>query len=151
KPDVRFYARESLFRLLPTLSIEHYGHLQAQTVPNLGDLLTSDRYFHTSDCKLSDVQMLQVLEALGKVGDGRVIRAVELSKREKNPQIQQAADSILPILQERQRLAEAPRNLLRASHQPIAISDVLLRPALETGDTQPEQLLRATSSPANAE
>ncbi|HLK57208.1 MAG TPA: hypothetical protein VKU00_11615 [Chthonomonadaceae bacterium] len=130
---LRGVARETLVRVLPELTSAYYGHLRPLTVPNLCRLLQSG----------GPALVKQVLIALGKVGDGRALRPVEaLAKQQNGSPLRNIIEEVLPILQERKRMEDAPRNLLRASDQPFATLEVLLRPAMDTGEAQPEQLLR---------
>lgn len=115
----------------------HYGRLPTATVPNLCHALT-----------LADEPLaLDILQALEKIGDGRAVMTVErLTTRGKTPRIQAAAQRVFPILEQRQRDENAPRTLLRASAPVATPQNVLLRPAMNTAQEPPEELLRATNN-----
>jgi hypothetical protein len=87
--------------------------------------------------------LLVVLEALGRVGDGRAVLPVErLEKKGRTAQIRRAAAAILPILRDRQDKENAHATLLRASTTPNDAPNVLLRPAHFVQDGSPLELLR---------
>lgn len=124
--------------LLPRLTSEDYGRLRSDVVPNLCYLLQN----YTGDF------LLAILEALGKVGDGRAISAVtRLSEDAESPaHIRDAANRILPLLLERRERENDSQNLLRASKEPVSERE-LLRPAQPVEETQPETLLRPSDAP----
>lgn len=125
-------ARQALKQALPMLTPDHYGALESSVVPNLcRALLHSD-----------DALALLVLEALGKMGDGRAVRSVEETvRRGRTEAICRAAEAILPVLRERQQQENDRRMLLRGSSQ--AVDTLHLLHALSTPEP-PEQLLRPT-------
>lgn len=131
-------AAQGLRHVVGQLTREHYGQLGSQTVPSLCRLL------HHPNQRI----ILDALEALGKVGDGRAVLPVEglLDPLFRPRAVGTSAQRILPILQERQRLENTSATLLRASTVPEPSPDVLLRPAAETSDVASEELLRAGTS-----
>ncbi|HZO88429.1 MAG TPA: hypothetical protein VFB38_08820 [Chthonomonadaceae bacterium] len=122
--------------VLLQLTPDHYGRLPASTVSSLCQLLK------TAEEPLA----LDILEALGKVGDGSAVRLVErLAVRGRTVRLRDAAARILPTLRERQHQENAPKTLLRpacAPHRPV---EILLRPADSAPATEAHQLLRASA------
>ncbi|HLK57757.1 MAG TPA: hypothetical protein VKU00_14420 [Chthonomonadaceae bacterium] len=127
-------ARNALERILPRITTSLYGQLPSDTVPNLCRLLN-----HTDENFV-----LQILVAIGSIGDGRAVYPVEQTiKHAKTPHVREAAEQILPILKERQNRENASATLIRASNKIDATPDVLLHPATTYTEAQKEQLLRA--------
>src|SRR5579863_2980538 len=82
---VREAAVEALPSVLPTLTPAHYGTLDGQAVPNLCKLL------YPFEAKWTR----QILEALGKVGDGRAVEPVQrLIAERPNAAIRAAAEAV---------------------------------------------------------
>lgn len=132
---VRRNAISALRRLLPLLSPEHYGRIGPLAVPNLCRLLSHPR----------ERFVLEILAALGKVGDGRAVPAVEwIAEQGETVWLQEAAQRILPLLRQRLQQESAPRTLLRATCLPDPAPESLLRPATGTQDAKIRLLLRAT-------
>ncbi|HZT40793.1 MAG TPA: hypothetical protein VFA07_01320 [Chthonomonadaceae bacterium] len=125
--------RKSLTRLLPTLTEADYGRLPSVTTPSLCWLLEHS----------GEPLNLEILEALGKVGDGRAVACVERIAAGRPSALQQKAERILPILLERQRQENDPKILLRPSDATGVMQAGLLRPSQPIRDAGPEQLLRA--------
>jgi hypothetical protein len=135
--EVRAAAIEALPRLLSTLTPEHYGYFSLSAVPPLCRALSDT----------DDTVVLMVLEALEKIGDGQAVVPVErLVTRGRTSALRAAAARILPILQARQQNENAPHILLRAATAPFETPDSLLRPALNAPTTEPQELLRATTT-----
>ncbi len=65
-----------------------------------------------------------------------------------NPELELtfAAQRCLAALQKREAEAKQSATLLRASHANAPAPEILLRPAIQTADAEPETLLRATKS-----
>lgn len=127
----------ALRHILPVLRNEHYGQLGAQTVPNLCRLLGHP----------SELFVLELLQALGKVGDGRAVSAVEwLARQGETVWLREAAERILPILKERQQRENAPKLLLRPSSACDQTPETLLRAAPQTTEASPNHLLRASAT-----
>jgi hypothetical protein len=132
-PEIRQAAEEALARVLPALTEDYYGRLQARTVPNLCLLL--DR---------GGSLTLALLEALSKVGDGRAVHPVErVAAHGGTASLREAAANILPILQERYYRETSAAILLRPVQAQESESASLLRPTVDTGSVRPEQMLRA--------
>ena len=127
-PTFRAYQRETLrligisalYRVLPKLKEDHFGLLKSHTVPALTRLL--ERSF-------DEELRLIILEALGKIGDGRALAAVAYVSDNGTPTERACAARILPILRERRRKERDPRLLLRAAAESEDTRDLLLRPA----------------------
>lgn len=134
--QVRTAALEALPLIASALTPEDYGRVPSDFVPNLCRAL-----YHPDDW----IVML-ALETLEKVGDGRAVKPVaRMVEQGRTPELRAAAARILPILQERERLEAAPHVLLRASDAPAPKPDELLRPAMDSGEREPETLLRAAT------
>ncbi len=121
-----------LFRVLPELTDAHYGLLKSQTVPILAWTLIEDR---------SQPLRLVIMEALGKVGDGRALGPVEHISQHGRPLEREVAERILPVLRARKRQESDPKTLLRPIANDPEAADLLLRPAT-TAESAPDKLLR---------
>lgn len=136
---VREAATQALPEMLAALTPEHYGQLPAGTTPALC------RVLYHPDNRL----VALVLDALGKVGDGRAVAPVEqMMRRGRTPELRAEAERILPMLQERKRQEEAHSSLLRPSSVPEDTPEVLLRPATAQSCVEPETLLRTVGAPS---
>jgi HEAT repeat protein len=145
--DTRLRIKQAAIRaieqVLPLLTEEHYGRLHAETTPSLCALLSETR--HPQSQRRMRPDTLMVLEALGRMGDGRAVPYVEgLAQRDYSPVVRQTAERVLPILRERRRQEEASQILLRASSREGGM-DTLLRAAQYSAPTASDQLLRPTS------
>jgi hypothetical protein len=129
-------AQKALSATLPTLTHKYYGTLETETIPNLCYVL-EEVYATKPDFALV------LLQALEKVGDGRAVYTLEHRLFLPPVAVRQEANRILPLLRERKRQEEASSMLLRASSEPATPAVELLRPAAQTRETAPEQLLRA--------
>jgi hypothetical protein len=90
-----------------------------------------------------DAFVIQILEVLLKYGDGSTARPVErLMRRERSESVLAIAADVLPVLQERLRLEQDPKVLLRPAGE--TTSDGLLRPVQGAPDAGAETLLRPT-------
>ena len=133
---VKKAAERSLPVLLARLTPEHYGKVSGKTI------LLLCRILHGRKNHLT----LAALHAVGKVGGGGVIPNVSrLVKKGGTHEIRNLAARVLPVLEERQRLEQAPRVLLRAATPPDAPEQALLRPVGGSGPTEPAVLLRPSS------
>lgn len=127
----------TLRRLMVRLSPHHYHRLPRETVSTLCQVLNCCCYASTEPLAV------EVLQALGKIGDGSAITSVEReTKNGATEKIRQQAAIILPILQERQLRENAPTMLLRASEAAAIGPETLLRAAQEAPDTRSEELIR---------
>ena len=145
-PSVRSVAEESLRQCLPHITPEHYAQLDVDTVPALCRLLHVKKERLFANHVHTEQLVLEVLAALGKVGDGSAVRPVEsIAEDGWTESVRNAALAILPVLRERQQQENDPRLLLRGSTSPQAGSDQLLRPTCTASYTLPEQLLRPGS------
>jgi hypothetical protein len=137
---VRDGALAALHATLPSLTTEHYGAFPARTTWDLGRLLMQ------YDTPMYESFVLEVLNALEKVGDGGAIEGVGwISEMGGTESLREEADRVLAILCERQQQQHAAERLLRPAD--AASSDTLLRPAGNT-ETDPQRLLRASRSPS---
>lgn len=115
---LRAAAEAALFDTLPRLTFDHYGSLDRQAVPNLCRVLSHPR----------QELVVRVLEALEKVGDGRALPFVQrLDDRPADTAFRELAARVLTTLQERKRLEDDRRMLLRGSTSPNAAPSLLLR------------------------
>ncbi len=127
---------EALPRSLATLTPEHYQRLEPELVPNLYRLLN---YVH-------EPLQLQILEALGRMGDGRAVQPLQrLLAKTRSHAVRDTLQRVLPILGQRLQRETAPHTLLRASSAPQEAPETLLRPLEGSHDDQPEYLLRAVN------
>jgi hypothetical protein len=125
----------SLKEVLSHLTYEDYP-LHSAVTPNLCRLLKHPY----------EVGRLAILEALEKIGNGRAVQPVErLMNQGESLRVREEAARILPALQERQRRENDLNRLVRAADAPGA-SDTLLRPATDSGMSDPKALLRAVLS-----
>ncbi len=132
---MRVQAIRALRQALPVLQSEHYGLLNLQAIPNLCRLL------YQPDESL----VLEVIEALGKIGDGSALHPVKwVAERGRTQQIREAAQAILPILEERHRQEQDPQILLRPTAG-FSTPDTLLRAAQAKPETGSEHLLRVST------
>ncbi len=116
--QLRMMARRALRAVRPHLSERHYALLPLATTPQLCRLLWQPDWTLT----------LEAVEALGKVGDGRAMEAVErLAARAISMEVTAAALRVLPVLRARHGQENNARTLLRAA------------------DSDPSLLLRAPS------
>jgi hypothetical protein len=141
--EIRGAAERALLTVLPTLTTTHYGQLAAHVVPDLCRILNGDRRSYPV---ASEALILATLDALEKIGDGRALSPVQRIAVANFPSCQRKAQSILPILQERQERERHSGMLLRAASAPETTPEELLRPATEATATASEQLLRPSFS-----
>jgi hypothetical protein len=115
---VLLLAQYTLKGVLPALDESHRDILTVTTTPSLCRLL-----------RLYDLELVCLtLDALGRVGDGRAAGHVELLLTEnKGARVREAAERVLPVLQERRRREGDAASLVRpSSHQ--SAEECLLRP-----------------------
>ena len=136
-------AQEALLEILPLLTPEHYGRLEAGTVSELCGLLRIDSFpripvFPIPLCGAA-------IDALAKIGDGSAVKPMKrfIEKCQFFPMLEKAAD-ILPILLARQAQEEAHSTLLRGASAPAVPEKELLRAASSTPEAAPGLLLRAS-------
>ncbi|MCS6775213.1 MAG: hypothetical protein RMJ43_07950 [Chloroherpetonaceae bacterium] len=144
---VRDAAEAALYAVLPLLTTEHYGRLPADTVPGLckalGHLYHITPFAGSVEGTRREQLLVLLIEALGKVGDGRAAPLMEwLAGESMLPRVQSAAVAVLPVLRERQRQESDRDALLRAVSAPVATSQELLRPVTGCTGGDPQQLLR---------
>jgi HEAT repeat protein len=139
--SVRWTAQWTLLHLLPLLGPEDVGMLPPAALHDL--TMALGRYNPRLDAA--------ILRALEFVGTGEAVTPVQhLTRRGGTEEVRKEAARVLPILQARQRQAEAAASLLRASSLPASPAE-LLRPAQNQPSSPPEQLLRPGQSPASLE
>ncbi len=137
--QVRQAALEALPVVLSQLTPEDYGLHGSEIVPDLCRLLFQSE----------EPLALSILEALGKIGDGRAVVPVQrLAAKGRTERLRAAAASILPVLEQRRNAENDPQVLLRASRVAHP-SATLLRPASSTTETEAQQLLRASAAEEN--
>ena len=131
-------AQDALTRLLPTLTEAHYGRLPKDATPELCALLLDSNI----EMKLKWL----ILEALGKMGDGRAVEPMQkFAQSAQTPKLRELADSILPVLLARREQENAASTLLRHSSAPPVAASQLLRAASASAATPPELLLRPSA------
>ncbi len=136
-PGVREAAAAALHEALPTLTDAHYGMFGAQSVENLGKVLS-----HPNSLLVS-----QTLDALRKVGTSHALPYVEqVAAQGRTVRLRDKADEVLGVLRVRQQQEAEAQTLLRAGIAPPIPAQHLLRPAQGVGNTEPQQLLRASDS-----
>ena len=91
--------------------------------------------------------LLAALRALEQIGDKSSLPVVEqltkmVTPTDSRQRIKEAALECLPALQQNLSHVEQNQTLLRASHQPAADPNLLLRPIESSAPTDPDQLLR---------
>lgn len=138
--DVRTASRDSLLKVLPTLSEEQYGRLPMDTTPRLCGLLNGG----------DEALLFLTLRAIRAVGDSRALQPVERFVRRSpgpwmNVNIAMEADQTLAVLYARKKRENEAASLLRPTNNPLEPPPVLLRPYVHTGDQPAENLLRATT------
>jgi hypothetical protein len=90
--------------------------------------------------------VLAILEALGRVGDGRVLRDVEyVAAHARTQAMRETAGRVAPVIRERAKRATEAASLLRPASAPDA--ETLLRPASAPGEADPAVLLRPAEGP----
>ena len=152
---------QSLKKILPAVTPDHYGQLPGDAVNQLCRLI--DRFNnqchwhmppgHASNRPVSDkqefkleVELLMILKVLEIVGDSSALRTVrELSEDSIYDSVKLCAATLIPILEERKRQENDRAMLLRGSAEPTN-PDTLLRPATATSTSDPSGLLRACAS-----
>ena len=129
-------ARRAVLHLLPLVTEDDAPRFSSATRQRLMEALGRN---YDNDM---DMALLRVLEWMG---DGQVIPRVErIAGRGATEELRAEAARILPVLQERQRQAQAPAMLLRPSQAQAAHPEQLLRPGCATDTTPAVQLLRPT-------
>jgi hypothetical protein len=148
--QVRKAAESALNAILPTLTPEHYGRLDAEAIPNLCRIIDKEAQVFRDTA--GEELVYRTLEALGKVGDGSAVPYVQrLAQTGRTTRIQELATRILPTLEERQRQEQAREMLLRGASMPVAAGETLLRPVVDTFEQESgETLLRATYGEGDA-
>jgi hypothetical protein len=129
--EVQMAAARAVRMLLPRLSEQDTEWLDAGTLRRLVTALRST----------NEPLVLAIIDAFGKVGDGRVLREVERAVLQGRTQrVRDAANAILPVLRERHRQAQDAARLLRPASAPE--DNTLLRPASGPPEADPAVLLR---------
>jgi hypothetical protein len=141
-PRVRQAAEIALHEVLPLLRAEEGGEHAADFIPNLCRAVQRKERRVLGYTEWEETLEILLLEALGKVGDGRALPTVErIAKRGRTPRLQELAQSILPVVQARARRTTDPSQLLRGAVRPDPAVTTLLRPAQEIA-TPSSELLR---------
>ncbi len=137
----------ALMESLPLLTVEDFGNMPGSFGPDLCRAISiCEARVIIHDERGLDLEYL-LLAAIGKVGDGRCIATVTtIADGRRTPRLQKLAESILPILRERERQRNEQSQLLRGSSSPPVTSDTLLRSAGNTV-TPPDSLLRSSQAP----
>ena len=132
---LRSAATSALRQVLPQLTPDHYGRLGASVTPNLCQALSH----------WDNVFVLEIVEALGKVGDGRALTVLErLERSEKRADVRIRIAEIMPMLLERSRREQESGVLLRGSLSPAGPEELLRASITDGPDDAHETLLRAT-------
>lgn len=144
---VRDAAEVALHAVLPLLTVEHYGRLPADAVPGLckalGHLYHIMPVSGSAEGARREHLLVLLVEALGRVGDGRAVPLMEwLAVESVLPRVQSAAAAVLPVLREREREESDRGALLRAVSTPVAAPQELLRSVTACAEGDPRQLLR---------
>jgi hypothetical protein len=146
---VRRAARRAIPGVLRTLSEEDRGWLDQSTVTLLGASVQDGerlcRRAHRMGlgraARTEEHSVPSLLDALGRIGDGSVLRVVKrAAARGPTSSIREAALGVLPAIRERSRNAQDAARLLR----PAIAPETLLRPASGPGEADPAMLLRPT-------
>ncbi len=130
--------------LLPRLTADSYGRLGSQTVPNICKLLArSVARARGRQENIHDLQ-LELLLALEQIGDSRAVGPIrQAANHWPQGHLSDAANRVLVVLRERQRLETEREVLLRAATDSYATGSAdLLRAAIVQPELRPEQLLR---------
>jgi hypothetical protein len=145
---LRELAASALSRIAAMLRPEDYGSLPNRTVPGLCYALAKAE-FPLGGGKPDPQTVMVVLQALGVIGDGRAIKAVErIAKVSHIIEAREAATRLLPILHQRAAESQASGQLLRPSSAAADAQEVLLRAAAGSAETDSsEVLVRATAGP----
>jgi len=136
---VRLACRDSLRKVLPTVTADQYGRLSLDTTPRLVALLQDN----------DETLVLLTLRALGAVGDSRALDPVNRFQRSQrtwhNPEIPFEAQRTFEALYARWKRENDAASLLRPTDSPVQADQSLLRPWVHSGDQPAENLLRAAS------
>ncbi len=133
----------SLRVVLPHLTLDHYGQFGSETVPNLCRLLKRRAPLALSEEDPDYSFALELVDAIGKIGDIRAIPVVEYLAREWHDSgLVSAAGGALVFLEERKRRETERATLLRGAGTPAISNAELLRAATGRDEARPEQLLR---------
>jgi HEAT repeat protein len=135
---VRQAAANALREVLPTITAEHFGHLESTAIVNLAKATSHE------DTGLA----LEAVKALAHVGTSIAIPQVErVVSSGSTEEMRAAAAQTLTTLRERQRQEDMRSTLLRPETGPKDPAVSLLRPARDTAPTEPQPLLQASSPP----
>jgi HEAT repeat protein len=129
---VRDAAAAALHRVLPVLTLDHYGLFGSQSIANLGRALGHP-----------DAQLVsKALSALAAVGTSHAIPFVKrLTTSGRTLRLREAAEEVLAILERRQQSESVHATLLRPTQSPNDSAQVLVRAATNVQSTG-ELLLR---------
>ena len=126
-------ARKALLSLLPLINEEDTNFFP----------VTARTYLILAVGSSGEKLDLALLRAMEFVGNGQALPAVlRLARYGATEDIQREAARILPILHYRMEQAKVSSMLLRASDQPLAQADQLLRASFESAETPALELLR---------
>lgn len=146
-PDVetRHLAAEALTRLLPRLKASDAALLNPAQRACLYEALTP------ANVSGNAVFQVAILQGLQQIGDADAVPYVQrLANMTPNSAsrkwVQETAQECLPFLLERAEQRRSHQTLLRASAPAGTPSEMLLRPAGGTPETDPQKLLRASSA-----
>jgi hypothetical protein len=135
-PDVQEAAALALHNVLPAVTHEHFGVFGSESIVNLGKALAH------SDYSL----VMKILTALAKIGTSHAVPYVKrASVQGRTTRIREMAmDVVLPALASHEQRENERQTLMRGASIRTSSPDYLLRPATETGESAPQQLLRPT-------
>lgn len=139
---IRSAAEAALTEVLPLLNVGEHGECAADFVPNLCRALERKERQVLGYTARDETLEERLVEALGKVGDGRALPIIErIARRGRTRRLQELAQDVLPLVQARSRQTNDLKQLLRGATQPDPAPGTLLRPAREIS-TPAGQLLR---------
>lgn len=134
---------EALQEVLPTLTAQHYGCLGAEASPALCEAMVHFEGGVTNHTGQEEDLVVQLLEGLEKVGDGRAVREVErIAHRGHTERVRSVAQKTLPILLARREREQHRDLLLRASSEEGVGATELLRSVTQSAASEPLELLR---------
>lgn len=137
---------QALTRLLPRVTADEAAMLSQEQRAILRNVLKNQGKFGIGERYEADF-LVAILKALAQIGDTRCLPQVqELARFAEDAEVRKAAASCLPHLQEVVEQERNSQTLLRAASAAGTPADLLLRPAHAVNATDPDQLLRATSS-----
>lgn len=137
--------RATLLRMLPQLETADALSLSDKLHTLLQQHLSSKPRLGVGDVTLH-IAILKVLEAVGNQQDLHVVERIAAGRIVRPWPIKEAAQACAAALQAKQNQQQMQTSLLRASEEPAAPSQNLLRPASGSAEASRQQLLRPSAS-----